>query len=106
MGNFSQQTGEAKIWFGRRYDDRQDIHINDFFLFNRKDDGSGIKDLPIGFGKFAYTYMQNRTYPEIIGVAVNRSIKQSMYEIRLSELPVNSGGKLLLCGITHIFMAL
>lgn len=98
VGNFSKLTGEAKVWFGRRYDDRLDIHINDFFILNRKGDGIGIKDLPIGIGKLAYTYMQNRQHPEITGIAINNKIKQNMHEIRIYNLPVNNGGNLLLYG--------
>lgn len=96
LGNFSKLTGEAKLWVGRRYYHRKDIHINDFFLLNLKGDGVGFEDLPVGYGKLAYAYMQGRALPEISGISANRRIKQSMHEMHWYGLPVNEGGELLL----------
>ena len=99
LGNFSKLTGPARIWIGRDYYDRQDIHINDFFLLNLKGDGAGIKDLPVGPGKMAYAYMRSRQYPQITGVAINNKLNQSMHEMRWYGLPVNKGGELLIYGM-------
>lgn len=96
LGNFSKLTGEAKIWIGRRYYDRQDIFINDFFILNLKGDSAGIKDLSLGPGKMAYAYMQSRQAPEIAGVSITDKLKQSVHELRWYDLPVNPEGKLLL----------
>ncbi len=98
LGNFSKPTGEAKLWIGRRYYSRPDIHINDYFYLNMKGDGAGIMDLQAGPGKFAYTYMQTHKLPQITGIAPDKRIKQSIHELRWYELPVNQGGELLLYG--------
>jgi len=97
LGNFSKLTGEAKVWLGRHYYSRPDIHINDFFFLNLKGDGIGIKDISAGPGKFAYAYMQQRQHPS--GIVFNDQIKQSMHEVRWYELPINKNGELLLYGM-------
>ncbi len=54
-GDFTSALGNPKIWIGRRFYDRHDIHINDFFFLNTLQgfDGGGIRDMDLGFGKLA-----------------------------------------------------
>lgn len=95
LANFSSRSGEAKLWIGRRYYMRRDIHINDYFFLNMKGDGAGIIDVPAGYGKLAYAYLQNRQAPEISGATGTAEIIQEIHEIHWYGLPVNHGGELL-----------
>lgn len=96
LGNFSAVTGDAKVWIGRRYYERQDIHINDFFVFNFKGDGAGIMDVQTGYGKVAYAYLQNLTLPEKTGTTFGGDIRQSVHDLRWYGIPVNQNGELLI----------
>lgn len=44
----------AKLWLGRRFYRREDVHINDFFYWNNSGPGIGIEEVAIGPVKFAY----------------------------------------------------
>jgi maltoporin len=47
----------AKIWVGKRYYNRHDIHINDFFYWANTGPGAGIEDIAFGKAvKFALAY--------------------------------------------------
>ena len=49
----------ARLWAGRRFYMRQDVHISDFFFWDNSGEGAGIEDVALGFGKFAYALRRN-----------------------------------------------
>ncbi len=48
-----------KIWGGQRFYRRQDIYINDFFVYNMSGAGGGFEDLELPFGKVALAWIGN-----------------------------------------------
>lgn len=47
----------SKIWIGKRYYNRHDIHINDYYYWNNSGPGAGIEDIALGdVAKFAFAY--------------------------------------------------
>ncbi|MET0351938.1 MAG: carbohydrate porin [Rhizobacter sp.] len=47
----------AKVWIGKRYYNRHDIHINDYYYWNNSGPGAGIEDIALGsVAKFAFAY--------------------------------------------------
>ncbi|HEV7912548.1 MAG TPA: carbohydrate porin [Albitalea sp.] len=50
---------DAKIWIGKRYYNRHDVHISDYFYWNNSGLGGGIEDIGIGAAKLAFAYHQN-----------------------------------------------
>jgi maltoporin len=54
-GNLDFISPDVKIWAGKRYYMREDIHINDYFYLDMSGNGAGIMDVPVGddFGKLA-----------------------------------------------------
>jgi maltoporin len=86
--------GGAKIWAGRRYYDRHDIHLNDYFFLNTMqgaDVAFGITDINMGFGKLALAYGRDKE-------TVNDEIMQNGIDLRLSDIKVNPNGNLMLWG--------
>lgn len=52
--------GGATVWAGKRYYERQDIHINDFYYWDPSGYGVGIQGVPaFGDAKFSYALFQN-----------------------------------------------
>ena len=49
----------ASVWAGKRYYQRNDVHINDFYYWDTSGYGAGIESLPLGPGKFSYAYLRN-----------------------------------------------
>jgi maltoporin len=49
---------DAKLWIGKRYYNRHDVHINDYFYWNNSGQGAGIEDIEAGPVKLAFAYFQ------------------------------------------------
>lgn len=77
---------EAKLWVGKRFYNRNDVHINDFYYWANAGMGAGLEDVGIGFGKFAYAFHQAGGYAQ--STVANR------HEFRVYDMPVNENGKL------------
>lgn len=52
---------DASIWMGRRFYQRHDMHLRDFWYWNNSGDGFGIENVNVGVGKFHYAYIQHDT---------------------------------------------
>ena len=50
---------EAKVWLGKRYYRRHDVHILDFYYWANNGTGVGIEDVTVAQGKLAYAYKTN-----------------------------------------------
>lgn len=48
--------GGARVWLGRRYYRREDVHIDDFFYWNNTGPGMGIEEVALGPAKLAYAF--------------------------------------------------
>ncbi|MGB0129183.1 MAG: carbohydrate porin [Rhodocyclaceae bacterium] len=55
--NLSALNG-GRVWLGRRYYKREDIHITDFFYWNPQGLGGGIEDVGVGPLKLSYAMMR------------------------------------------------
>ena len=49
----------ASVWGGKRFYDRQDVHITDFYYWDASGYGIGVEDLPLGDFKFSYALLRN-----------------------------------------------
>lgn len=49
----------ASVWGGKRFYDRQDVHITDFYYWDTSGYGIGVEDLPLGDFKFSYALLRN-----------------------------------------------
>jgi len=86
---FPQWAG-AKVWAGKRYYLREDIHAIDHFYLNVTDGpGVGVQDIDIGMGKLAFS---------IFGVggadALDQTVAFVREDLRWYGLPVWTGGTL------------
>ena len=50
---------DATVWAGRRFYQRQDLHMRDQWYWNNSGDGFGIENINLGFGKLHYAYIQH-----------------------------------------------
>ena len=50
---------DAKIWVGKKYVQREDIHITDDYYYDISGNGAGIENVSLGAGKFSTAYVQN-----------------------------------------------
>jgi maltoporin len=53
-------TGSAQFWAGKRYYQRNDMHIIDFFYWNNSGVGGGVQNVDLGGDvKFSYAFIRN-----------------------------------------------
>lgn len=49
----------AKLWAGKRYYQRHDVHQLDWYYWNVSGPGAGIEDIDVGFGKLHLAWVRN-----------------------------------------------
>ena len=49
----------SSIWAGKRFYQRHDININDFYYWNLSGPGAGIEDIDLGFAKLDIAWVRN-----------------------------------------------
>lgn len=87
----------ARIWAGKRYYQRKDVHILDFFFWNNSGSGAGLEDLDLGFGKFHYAYIHTKVgRREAYPLTTYAGDTVDSHDLRLSDLATNPGGSLTL----------
>lgn len=99
FGKSSEMFKDATVWAGRRFYQRHDLHMIDYFYWNNSGDGAGIENIDFGFAKFHYAYIQqdfgnvswgaNQPYSNPQGKNV-----QTSHDLRLTDMAVNPGGAL------------
>lgn len=79
----------AKFWVGKRFYNRHDIHMNDYYYWSNSGPGAGIEEIQAGPVKLAVAYFQNggnaHAATDVVG---NR------YALRFYDINVNPNGKL------------
>ncbi|MDF0605970.1 carbohydrate porin [Neisseriaceae bacterium TC5R-5] len=89
--------GEAKVWAGKRFYQRQDVHINDFYFWDNSGPGAGIENIDVGLGKLAYAWRENTVDTGNTSVdGLDHRLGISGHDFRWSGLTVNPGGELTL----------
>jgi maltoporin len=79
----------AKAWVGKRYYDRQDVHISDYYFWNNSGPGAGLENIDLGAAKLAYAVVRSADEGDGKRTAL-------AHDIRLSGIKVNPDGELTL----------
>ncbi len=91
---------DAKAWIGKRYYNRHDIHITDYFYWSNSGPGAGLEDIELGPVKLALSYHQNGGNGGQVDRFGNRNGNASdemagkRYAVRAYGLGINPGGTL------------
>lgn len=75
-----------KVWVGKRYYQRHDIHILDFFYLADTGPGAGVEDIDIGAGKLHFAVLRN-----VPGGKNAVGPVQTNFDLRVSGIKVGSG---------------
>lgn len=89
---------EAKLWAGKRFYQRHDVHMNDFYYWDISGPGAGLENIRTDWGKLSLAVTRNSEAGGASGY-INDQHKQvaaitDTLDIRLAELPVFDGGTL------------
>ncbi|ULX35005.1 maltoporin [Mannheimia haemolytica] len=51
--NFADSLPGATLWAGKRFYQRHDVHMNDFYYWDISGPGAGVENIDLGFGKLS-----------------------------------------------------
>ncbi|MDX7999271.1 maltoporin [Xenorhabdus sp. Reich] len=85
----------STLWAGKRFYQRHDVHMIDFYYWDISGPGAGLENIDLGFGKFSLAVTRNTEEGGSFGWE-RKAIPTSndVFDIRLANLPVNAGGTL------------
>ncbi|MDR5865498.1 maltoporin [Halomonas koreensis] len=84
---------EATVWAGKRFYQRHDIHMNDFFYWDLSGPGGGIENIDLGFGKLSLAWMRNTSEDDAFPEG-GQNLANDTFDVRLAGLATNPGGSL------------
>lgn len=85
----------ATLWAGKRYYQRHDIHMNDFYYWDVSGPGAGIEDIDAGPGKASIAWMRGSSDVDDATLPQDQNrLANDTLDLRWAELPVNPGGTL------------
>ncbi|CAQ82458.1 MULTISPECIES: maltoporin [Photorhabdus] len=88
----------STLWAGKRFYQRHDVHMIDFYYWDISGPGAGLQDIDLGFSKLSLAVTRNTesggSHGWIAGQRNQIPTSNDVYDIRLSGLEVNPGGNL------------
>jgi maltoporin len=89
-GLFGGALRESRVWAGKRYYQRHDIHINDFFYWNNSGPGVGWENIDLGLGKLSVAIRRDKVDSD----ETTTVSQQQSFDARLGNIRVNPNGAL------------
>ncbi len=95
----SRYFGDFDLWAGRRYYQRKQIDINDYFWLNTAQGahvGAGLEDLGLGSGKLDFAIMnyEDSAVVSLKDPAVNKTLHSRLAELRYRDIVLSDELKL------------
>lgn len=84
---------DATLWAGKRFYQRHDIHMNDYYYWDVSGPGAGIENIDLGFGQLSLAWVRNTSDDQEFPDA-QQNIANDTLDIRLAGLATNPGGTL------------
>ncbi|KAE9527620.1 maltoporin [Testudinibacter aquarius] len=112
--NFADSLPGATLWAGKRFYQRHDVHMNDFYYWDISGPGAGVENIDLGFGKLSlavtrnteaggadafgyssfYRFNSSTGKIEYITERNKADVYNDVFDVRLADLNVNKNGKL------------
>ncbi|MCE6965376.1 maltoporin [Leclercia pneumoniae] len=90
----------STIWAGKRFYQRHDVHMIDFYYWDISGPGAGIENIDLGFGKLSlaatrsqeaggsYAFRTQNIYD------ATKDTANDVFDVRLAQMEINPGGTL------------
>lgn len=105
--NFTSALPNATLWAGKRFYQRHDVHMNDFYYWDISGPGAGVENIDVGFGKLsvavtrdtekggALGWKYDETKRKWVSDADKKSdVANDIFDVRLADLKVSQDGRL------------
>ena len=86
--------GGETLWAGKRFYQRHDVHISDFYYWDVSGDGAGVENISVGPGKLSIAAIQADTNGDVgpvdpaTGVISNERVDSNTFDIRYAGIPL------------------
>lgn len=88
----------SMLWIGKRYYQRHDVHINDFYYWDVSGPGAGLQDINVGTGLLHVAWTRSSNDEEGDEVEIDDdallTVTNDIIDVRWTDIPVNPGGLL------------
>ncbi len=88
----------ATLWAGKRFYQRHDVHMIDFYYWDVSGPGAGLENIDLGIGKLSLAVTRDGesggSYGWIDQQRDERATVNDIFDVRVAELNTNPGGKL------------
>ena len=88
----------STIWAGKRFYQRHDVHMIDFYYWDISGPGAGIENIDLGFGKLSLAATRSSesggsaTFAD--RDAYDNLVPNDVFDVRLAQMQINDGGTL------------
>ena len=88
----------STIWAGKRFYQRHDVHMIDFYYWDISGPGAGIENIDLGFGKLSLAATRSSeaggsgTFAD--RDAYDNLVPNDVFDVRLAQMEINPGGTL------------
>lgn len=81
--------GNETLWAGKRFYQRHDIHISDFYYWNISGAGAGIENVQAGPGKLSFAWIRNdRSSGDVFGDNMGNDVNVNTLDLRYAGIPL------------------
>lgn len=84
----------ASIWAGKRFYQRHDVHMIDFYYWDISGPGAGIENIDLGIGKLSVAATRDTEAGGAASFGNDNNVYNDNFDVRLADISVNQGGKL------------
>ncbi|WP_257288083.1 maltoporin LamB [Endozoicomonas sp. SESOKO2] len=87
--NIMEGMPEAMLWAGKRFYQRHDVHMNDWYYWDVSGPGAGIQDIDVGIGKFDIAWLRHTPkveYFDSSGANQEQAVETDVIDLRLKDL--------------------
>lgn len=88
----------ANLWAGKRFYQRHDVHMIDFYYWDISGPGAGLENIDLGFGKLSAAVTRDTesggSTAWIDGEETTKDTNNDIFDVRLASLATNTDGTL------------
>ncbi len=88
----------ANLWAGKRFYQRHDVHMIDFYYWDISGPGAGLENIDLGFGKLSAAVTRDTesggSTAWIDGTETTKDTNNDIFDLRLASLATNTDGTL------------
>jgi len=103
--NFADSLPGATLWAGKRFYQRHDVHMNDFYYWDISGPGAGVENIDLGFGKLSLAVTRNTDAGGAYSWSYNtetrrwesnkdKDVSNDVFDARLADIKVSENGRL------------